>query len=195
MAQQWELIMAQRILLLTGPAGTGKTTTVKVLAKQLGIDVVEWSEGVEERSIGSGFGGLCFPLFCESALKVKVDRESSMTKLSSFLSRHSYAPLALSDQHSSSSRSKIRDQPRLLLLTSLPNLTHLPTRQAFHSALLSFCQTYTSASCPLVIVHSEAGSGGKAEESWMNRDRGGREGALELVGREVRDGPWCQEVE
>lgn len=29
----------------------------------------------------------------------------------------------------------------------------------------------------------------------MDREVGGREGALELVGREVRDGPWCHEVE
>lgn len=42
--------------MLTGPAGTGKTTTVKVLAKGMGVDLVEWGEGVEERSIGSGLG-------------------------------------------------------------------------------------------------------------------------------------------
>jgi hypothetical protein len=28
----------------------------------------------------------------------------------------------------------------------------------------------------------------------MDRERGGREGALELLGREVKDGPWCQEL-
>ena len=118
-----------------------------------------------------------------------------MSKMSSFLSRQSYAPLNMSNNRSGPSQAAIPARPRVLFLSSLPNLTHLPTRQAFHSVLLAFCQTFTSASCPVVIVHSDAGSGGKAEESWMDRDRGGREGALELVGKEVKDGPWCQEIE
>lgn len=29
----------------------------------------------------------------------------------------------------------------------------------------------------------------------MDRDRSGREGALEVLGKEVKDGPWCQEVD
>lgn len=115
-----------------------------------------------------------------------------MTKLSSFLLRHSYAPLNLSTASPGGRISPAR--PRVLLMTSLPNISHLPTREAFHAALLEFCQTYTPSSCPLIIVHSDAGSGGKAEESWMDRDRGGREGALELLGREVKDGPWCTEI-
>ena len=41
---------------MTGPAGTGKTTTVRVLTKHMGVELVEWGEGVEERTIGSGFG-------------------------------------------------------------------------------------------------------------------------------------------
>lgn len=44
------------MLLLTGPAGAGKATTVRVLAKEMGIDLVEWGEGVEERTIGVGIG-------------------------------------------------------------------------------------------------------------------------------------------
>lgn len=46
----------QRILLVTGPAGIGKTTTVRVVAHELGIDLMEWSESIEERGLGSGFG-------------------------------------------------------------------------------------------------------------------------------------------
>jgi cell cycle checkpoint protein len=82
-----------------------------------------------------------------------------------------------------------------MLMTSLPNIGHMPTREAFHAALLSFCKTYSSASSPLVIVHSDSGSGGRAEESWMGRDRSGHEGPLEILGREVKDGPWLTEIE
>lgn len=112
-----------------------------------------------------------------------------MSKLSSFLNRQSYQPLALSSQSSRSNK------PRALLLTSVPNISHIPTREAFHAALLDFCRSYTSASCPLIVVHSDSGNSGRAEDSWMDRDRSGREGALEVLGKEVKDGPWCQEVD
>ena len=32
----------QRILLLTGRAGTGKTSTIRVLSKELGFEILEW---------------------------------------------------------------------------------------------------------------------------------------------------------
>lgn len=155
--------------------------------------MVEWEEGQEEWSIGNGFGEPQIRLG-DRVLTQPVGRESSMFKISTFLSRQSYAPLNLSGQGSSSQNAATR--PRILLLTTLPNMSHPPARNAFHATLLRFCQDFSSLSCPLVIVDSEAGSGGKAEESWMDRDRGGREGALELVGNKgVKDGPWCQEIE
>ncbi|WVQ98933.1 hypothetical protein IAU59_006065 [Kwoniella sp. CBS 9459] len=165
----------KRVLLLTGPAGTGKTTTVRLLARDIGVEVMEWGEGVEERSLGGG-----------------IDRESSMSKFTSFLSRHSFPSMSFS---SNSSASQTPVKPRLILLTALPNLSHLPTREAFHAALYNFCQDFSSSSCPMIIVHSDAGAGGRAEESWMDRERGGREGSLEVLGRDVKDGPWCQEID
>jgi cell cycle checkpoint protein len=50
----------QRILLVTGPAGIGKTTTVRLLARSLGIDLVEWTDSVDERGLG-GYGARFFP--------------------------------------------------------------------------------------------------------------------------------------
>ena len=46
----------QRILLMAGPAGAGKTTALRVIANELGVDLVEWDESIEERSLGGGFG-------------------------------------------------------------------------------------------------------------------------------------------
>jgi cell cycle checkpoint protein len=43
-------------------------------------------------------------------------------------------------------------------------------------------------------VHSEVGHRGAAEESWRDRDRGGRDGALDVLGREVMEGPWSTEI-
>ena len=41
---------------MTGPAGGGKTTTIRVVAKEMGIELVEWGEGIEEWSLGGGIG-------------------------------------------------------------------------------------------------------------------------------------------
>ncbi|WWC69257.1 uncharacterized protein I206_103195 [Kwoniella pini CBS 10737] len=166
----------KRILFLSGPAGVGKTTTVKLLCESLGVEMMEWGESVEEWSLGAG-----------------IDRESAISKFNSFISRNSFPSLSMSSQLTSAQSQNIK--PRIILLTALPHLSHMPTREAFHASLLTFCQNFNKLSCPMVIVHSDAGSGGRAEESWMDRERGGREGSLEVLGREVRDGPWCQEID
>ena len=36
----------QRILVLTGPAGTAKTATVRVLAQELGFELLEWRNSI-----------------------------------------------------------------------------------------------------------------------------------------------------
>ncbi|EIW70024.1 hypothetical protein TREMEDRAFT_30228, partial [Tremella mesenterica DSM 1558] len=167
----------KRILLLTGPAGAGKTTTIRVLAKEMGVELVEWGDSMDEYSVGLG-------TYHRSHLP-----PSSLLRLCPPSS-------SLSSRPDPGSRSPFNAfRPRILFMSSLPNLTHLPTREAFHSALVTFCKTFTLDSCPLVIVHSEAGSGGRAEESWMDREGGGREGAVSVVGKEVLGSPYCQEID
>lgn len=29
----------------------------------------------------------------------------------------------------------------------------------------------------------------------MDRDKGGREGVVDIIGKDVKNGPWCQELE
>ncbi|TGO22195.1 hypothetical protein BPAE_0178g00130 [Botrytis paeoniae] len=47
--------MRQRLLILKGAAGTGKTTTVQLLAKDMGCDVLEWRNPVGSIASSDGF--------------------------------------------------------------------------------------------------------------------------------------------
>lgn len=44
------LMLLQRILVLTGPAGTAKTTTIRVLAREMGFEILEWRNAMDESS-------------------------------------------------------------------------------------------------------------------------------------------------
>ncbi|TYJ56703.1 hypothetical protein B9479_002634 [Cryptococcus floricola] len=163
------------------PAGAGKTTTLKLLAQQMDVDVDEWGEGVEEWGIGTVGGG-------------GFERESSISKFASFIDRDT-SSLSLSSSRTTTPQKKAR--ARIILLTALPNLSHPKTMEGFHASLLRFCQRFSTNSCPMVIIHSDAGQSGRAEESWMDatRDRGGRERGLEILGKGIKDGAWCQEID
>lgn len=50
-------LIRQRILFVTGPPGIAKSTSVRVIAQEMGVELVEWSEGVEEYSLGSSIYG------------------------------------------------------------------------------------------------------------------------------------------
>jgi broad-specificity NMP kinase len=39
------------ILILTGPAGSGKTTVLRMLAKEMDLNIVEWINSVNENNI------------------------------------------------------------------------------------------------------------------------------------------------
>lgn len=48
----------QRILVLTGPAGVGKTATIRALSHDLNYEVIEWVMDAEDRWT-SGDAGTC----------------------------------------------------------------------------------------------------------------------------------------
>lgn len=48
------LRLTQRLLVLTGPAGSGKTTTLRVLSRELGFEILEWRNPLSVAAAPSG---------------------------------------------------------------------------------------------------------------------------------------------
>ncbi|KAI5116697.1 hypothetical protein M0805_000022 [Coniferiporia weirii] len=139
----------RRILVLTGLAGTGKTTTVRVLAKEMGFGISEWQSTLEESYTGEDY-----------------EREGLNQKFETFLARAATCRSLLGEANEPStstslaaSPSSSRSKKQIVLLEDLPNILHQPTQATFHAALESFLGT--PAGMPLVIIISDASTRGE----------------------------------
>ncbi|KAG8957192.1 Cell cycle checkpoint protein rad17 [Tulasnella sp. 419] len=141
----------RRLLVLSGPAGSGKTATLKVFSKEMGFEIIEWKNTIGEKYVEDDDS---------------LEYESLVTKFQTFLDRAtSYESLRLGP--SSSSTSKRPDQfhaqsTHIILFEDLPNILHIPTREAFHTALTAFAKAEEMPSAPIVIVISDTGLRGEA---------------------------------
>ncbi|KAG8931741.1 Cell cycle checkpoint protein rad17 [Tulasnella sp. 418] len=141
----------RRLLVLSGPAGSGKTATLKVFSKEMGFEIIEWKNTIGEKYMEDDDS---------------LEYESLVTKFQTFLDRAtSYESLRLGP--SSSSTSKRPDQfhaqsTHIILFEDLPNILHIPTREAFHTALTAFAKAEEMPSAPIVIVISDTGLRGEA---------------------------------
>lgn len=189
----------QRILALSGPSGVGKTATIKALASEMGLEVLEWVEGAEEHGIGGSFGEYLLSFtFSHPNLKLISfgcfsGAESLISRFTSFLSRASAPSLSFSSKSASSSSHQPTTR-KLLLLDDLPNISHSGTRQAFQAALLEFATFWTPSSSPLVVVVTDPGDGGKAGESWMDHRRDDGWDLRAVLGLELSEGPYTRVV-
>ncbi|GAA5966338.1 hypothetical protein JCM21900_003101 [Sporobolomyces salmonicolor] len=185
----------RRALVLSGPAGAGKTACLRVLAKEMGVEIVEWKE--------------------TSNVELANDdaRESVVHRFTSFLARAGMAP-ALDFGNSddplpstssaplptaSPSASQSQSARRLILLEDLPNVSHYPTKLALRSALQQYLSS-PRVTCPLVLIVSEAlarpgadaDNGGAA--GWAGGGRGENLDARAVCGVEVLQHPACREI-
>ena len=170
--------------MLTGPAGTAKTATVRVLSPELEFEILEWRNtmdehfartedgwnGVEYEGLSEKFRSFlmraasCRPIFASTPSTLQ-DSQSTRSLRSSRAVPSTVAPT--SGAPSSSRR-------QVILLEDLPNILHQPTQEAFHSALEAFV---ASPDCvaPIVLIVSDAGLRGEDEDAdgarWKSRGK------------------------
>ncbi|KAI9069618.1 Rad17-domain-containing protein [Trametes sanguinea] len=173
----------RRVLVLTGPAGTAKTATIRVLSGELGCEILEWRNSMDEhfaRDPDSASGNW-----------TGVEYEGLSEKFEAFLTRASSCRPLFSSQPSaqksesqrpppSSSSSALPGPPpskrQLILLEDLPNILHPPTQAAFHAVLETFVASSEGSVAPLVIIISDAGLRGEGAEDdggtrWKSRGK------------------------
>jgi cell cycle checkpoint protein len=156
----------QRILVLTGPAGAAKTTTVKILARELGIGILEWKAGqVDGRGNTANF---------EEYAGFDDSYEAVFSKFEGFISRAASCGTVFGTETDSQSRSSQQavassstPKRRLILLEDLPNILHAETRSRFHELLKSLLDSPPAVPVPVVIIVSDSGLRGEASDELM----------------------------
>jgi len=158
----------RRILVLTGPAGTAKTATLKVLSRELDFEISEWRNGMDDRPSQ------------DTEADDFEDYKGLSEKFQAFVARAAtcrpiFSPSDGPSQASSSSSFRKR---QIILLEDFPNILHLPTQEAFHAALQTVVNTPSAPVAPIVVIVSDAGLRGESNQdelgsgsSWRPRSR------------------------
>lgn len=133
------------ILLITGPPGCGKTTTIKILSKELGIQVQEWVNPILPDFQKDDYKEL---LNLESKFSV-VPYQSQIAVFNDFLLRATkYSKLQMLGDD-------LTTDKKIILVEDLPNQFYRDSN-ALHEVLRKYVQI---GRCPLVFIVSDSVSG------------------------------------
>ncbi|XP_028990751.1 cell cycle checkpoint protein RAD17 isoform X2 [Betta splendens] len=139
------------VLLLTGPSGCGKTATVRVLCRELGFRIQEWTNPVNVESYSCG----------EHDWRMKdYSCSSQLAQFQDFLLRaNKYNCLRMSVDGGAAER-------KLILVEDFPNQFYRQPGN-LHSNLRRFVKT---SRCPLVFIVSDSTSGDSSSRALFPRD-------------------------
>ncbi|CCM03469.1 uncharacterized protein FIBRA_05602 [Fibroporia radiculosa] len=183
----------RRILALTGPAGTGKTAAIRVLARELNCDLLEWRNSMDEQFTRTDdfvldldeepveYEGLadkfrtfltrassCHTIFSTSTVLPGSQTQSSQATVPS----RSHTP----ELAHSTSTGEAQAKRQIILLEDLPNVLHPATQAVVHAALQTFAFSHVLGA-PLVLIISDTGFRGEDPEN----DAGGWRRAKEII--------------
>ncbi|KAF9261419.1 Rad17-domain-containing protein [Marasmius fiardii PR-910] len=182
----------RRILVLTGPAGTAKTTTVKVLSREMNFEVLEWKNAMNDPLDGNYFDSDFTYVSSSRTTTSGYDYESSYTKFETFLTRAANCKNVFASSVTSTKR-------KVILLEDLPNLGHLETRARFHSALKAIVETPNSSPVPIVIIVSDSGMRGEAGDERLasgiwKKDQDGALDVYSVLSKELLNGQYVTQL-
>ncbi|KAF9185736.1 Cell cycle checkpoint protein rad17 [Haplosporangium sp. Z 767] len=147
------------LLVLTGPAGSGKTTVIQMLAKELGLHIVEWVNSVNENSL------IQRPTIPgEDRWKsTSLDEEyiPVMNAFQEFFSRASRFNPMLTTRDVPSQTSGVSTslsgtgKKNIILIEDLPPVSAYSSRKVFQDTITRFVNSRTNTSSVLVIIVSD----------------------------------------
>ncbi|KIO18471.1 hypothetical protein M407DRAFT_225559 [Tulasnella calospora MUT 4182] len=198
----------RRILALTGPAGVGKTATIRVLAKELDVELVEWRNGMDDDFSNYESLSLKFQTFLERAssyhtLSFTPTQVSSSFSLSQKSTSSTAKPTSMAPPSSGAATPhQHRKRRQLILIEDLPNIIHHSTRESFHATLNSFANSAETTACPIVFIVSNTGSRGEAKDERaasgggrMNKEMDDGVDVRSVIPKELLHGPYVIEIQ
>jgi cell cycle checkpoint protein len=132
-----------RLIVLKGAAGTAKTTTVSLLAKEMGVVITEWKSPVGTDAASSAFTSY------SSQFEDFVLRSGNFARLDMVSSHGMVQPAPVAQDHAK----------KMMLVEEFPNTfaKSSPALQIFRNTILQYLATSSSSSpAPMVIIISEA---------------------------------------
>ncbi|KAF8625498.1 hypothetical protein AX15_005346 [Amanita polypyramis BW_CC] len=197
--------LGQRILVLTGPAGTAKTATIRVLAQEQNFEIFEW-----RNSVGDTFATYDSELMDYAS---NDSYEALMTKFEAFFNRASncLSPLDYIPPSNTAQPTQARSSPcdgprarsgrRIILLEDLPNVLHVDTQARFHTILRACVEMSPSdPPVPVVIIISDTQTVGEANDERVARGRrrnADGEGVVDIrtvLPRDLIGGPYVTQI-
>ncbi|KAJ4474461.1 Rad17 cell cycle checkpoint protein-domain-containing protein [Lentinula aciculospora] len=192
----------RRVLVLTGPAGTAKSSTIRVLSQELDFETIEWKNS----SIAPSTNDLELdtdPWVSDDGLFTKfrlfLERASQCQNI--FNSYSSYNQRKRPHLSSSSSTSSLNSTltRRIILLEDIPNILHSSTRSQFHDVIRSLIENADSNPVPIVIILSDSGIRGEAGDERLTngaweRDQDGAVDIRTILPKDVLQGPFVDEI-